>query len=841
MASIRLDQPTFTQGQLDPRVQSRTDWENYYKAAKAITNGLVIPQGGVQRRWGTEYVDTCTVVGTNFNFAEISTLVYNDNATYLFLWEALSLKIYFENKLVATVATQYNGEDIPLLRFSQIQTRAIVNSGNFQNQQVVRSNDAPVAITAFTGAPTNTLTAALPYAAGLVLPAQFTTTGALPTTNPQIYANRDYFIRMITATTFSIYSTSSDAANNVNAYVITALGVNSNVVVQNTWAISNIPFKFIPAYDFNGGYFAAAFTFTPSAVSGAITLTSSGNIFTAAMVGGLYEGNGGIVRLTGYTNPTTMTGYTIVAFPNVNPIRGDLSFLGEPAWSNTRGWPKTSSFLQNRFVLANSASLPNGVWQSVINDVYNFDDSQTLADDCIAYYPESGTMTVVQSLTAARSLIAHTATGNYSSPVQSELALTPTNFVLIEQNKFGVGPLQPVFIDNQIFFVDRSGNNIINMIWEFTQSSYVTNNISVKASSLINQPIDMTAFAEPNSVDGFYVLFVNTDGSLCVLQTLHEENILAFSLSNTNTYATNGDGTNYVTIPDKYVKVTAVQNRCWFLVDRLVPVIPSVAIVGFSAVNNTLQANAHGMAVGTPTVVTFATTGTLPTSVPTLSITEYYWAVATDANNFKVYANEADATAGLNFFVISSAGVTSTVTRYTHTLMIEEADFDFFTDSSVLVKSAAAITVITGLGHLNGQVVQVVGDGFVLDDQIVVGGQITIERASYNIRVGLRFRTSLVPLPPAIPQQQGTLYQQRHIRDLYISYYKTIGSTIQSYGVPVITMQQVIIGALPVPQTGVFEYTLMEGWDGATPPDIEIVQEAPLPMTILALSYILEI
>jgi hypothetical protein len=173
--------------------------------------------------------------------------------------------------------------------------------------------------------------------------------------------------------------------------------------------------------------------------------------------------------------------------------------------------------------------------------------------------------------------------------------------------------------------------------------------------------------------------------------------------------------------------------------------------------------------------------------------------------------------------------------------MIEEADFDFFTDCSVLFKSPILATVITGLAQLNGQVVQVVADGLVLKEQVVVGGQITIERPSFNVRVGLRFRTSLVPLPPAIPQQQGTLYQQRHIRNFYISYYKTIGSTIQSFGVPIITMQQVIVGALPVPQTGVFEYTLMEGWDGATPPDIEIVQEAPLPMTILALSYILEI
>jgi hypothetical protein len=190
-----------------------------------------------------------------------------------------------------------------------------------------------------------------------------------------------------------------------------------------------------------------------------------------------------------------------------------------------------------------------------------------------------------------------------------------------------------------------------------------------------------------------------------------------------------------------------------------------------------------------------------------------------------------------------NSGVNSNVVPWflTPKLYIEEADFTFYTDSSVRITNAVAATVITGLDHLDGLVVQVVGDGFVLDNQVVVNGQITIERASLVVTVGLMFQTMLIPLPPTIPGVPGSLYQPRHIRDIYVNYYNTIGATIQGYGIPVITMQQVVLGALPLPQTGVFEYTLMEGWDGATPTDIQIVQSAPLPMTIIGLSYVLEI
>ena len=272
MASQRFDQCAFTQGQLDPRVQARTDWENYYKAAKEIRNMLVIPQGGVTCRWGTRHVAYSTVTVTNLADAEISTLVYNNDAIYLLWWEALSLKIYLENHLVATLVTQYASEDIATLRFTQVQTRIIVDSGNYKPQQLQRSSDAPANITAFTS---STLTANTGYAAGLVLPVVFATATSLPVTTPQIFIRREYFIRTFASNTFSVYSTAADAEANTNAYVISSAGVSATVAVQNTWALTDIVFKFLPAYDFDGGYFGAGFTFTPSAVSGAVTLTAS--------------------------------------------------------------------------------------------------------------------------------------------------------------------------------------------------------------------------------------------------------------------------------------------------------------------------------------------------------------------------------------------------------------------------------------------------------------------------------------------------------------------------------------------------------------------------------------
>ena len=755
MGSQRVDQSSFVQGALDERLWQRTDFADYYKCAKTVNNCMIIPQGGVQRRFGTEYVDTLAIA-TAPQYCEINTLAYNDNAIYLLLWEAASLKIYLENTLIQTLnvangnAPQYAQEDIATLRFSQVETRMMVCTGNYAPQQLVRAADGVQTISAINAVVANSMTATTGYAAGLVLPVQFATGGALPTTSPQIFAGRDYFIRTVTATAFQVYSTSADAIAQTNAYLITVLGNTSTVNVQNTWSLANIVFKFLPSYDFTGGYSGAGFTFTPTATTGSTNLTASGNIYTVGMIGGVFKGGGGIARITAITSATVAVVLVLEAFNSTSAIVGNQCFLGEPAWSTIRGWPRSPSFFQNRLVLAGTASLPNGQWLSVISDAFNFDDSETFADNAISWYPASGGMSYIQSMTSARSLLVHSNSGNFSTPVQTEAVTAPLTYVLTEQNKFGVGTLQPVFIDNQIFFVDKSGNNIINMIWEFTQSSYVTNNVSIKASSLLSNPVDMAAFSEPTFVDGSYVIFINDDGTLCVLQTLSEEGILAFSSANTNTYPSTGVGLGYTVVPSKFVKVNAAQSRCWFIVQRTSP--------------------------------------------------------ATGGN---VYT-------------------------------IEEADFTYYTDCSKTITNAVATTAITGLAHLNGQVVQVVADGVVLSDELVTGGAITIEEASNVVQVGLRYQSLLVPLPPVNPQFPGMLYMQKHIRNLYISYYQTIGATVQGYGIPIQKMQNIVLGQPTLPANGVFEYTLMAGWGGASTDDIQIIQEAPLPMTILALSYILE-
>lgn len=73
------------------------------------------------------------------------------------------------------------------------------------------------------------------------------------------------------------------------------------------------------------------------------------------------------------------------------------------------------------------------------------------------------------------------------------------------------------------------------------------------------------------------------------------------------------------------------------------------------------------------------------------------------------------------------------------------------------IYSGAATTTISGLGHLENESVKVlVGDGFLHEDRVVTGGQITLNDSYTDVIVGFNFIPRIVTLPPSIPLPDGT-------------------------------------------------------------------------------------
>lgn len=841
MASVTPIQANFSRGQIDPRVFARVDTDVYNKAAQLLRNCIVTPQGGITRRFGTRFVYQCTIA-TQASYFEIAPFVYDDDTEYLFLFEATQITVFLENLVVATITTTYQQEDIASLRYTQVDDHMILTNEFFPPAQVVRSANSPVSITDYDG--TNMyLTATTGLTVGNVYPVQFATSTSLPTTAPQIYAGRDYFIRVISSTEVRVYSTSGDAVKNINFYTITSAGSGATVIPQNTWTLSDVTFANVPAYDFND------FTYQTDAVQWNASNTSYGPVTMTATsssspypitnitsyIGGVFIGNGGVMRITGTSSTNVLTGSAIIPFDSVNGFLGNESYLAKPAWSAAAGWPRTVGFFQNRLVFGGSLSIPNGVWLSVSGQAYDFDDSEALDDNAISWYPAAGGINYVRAITSSRSLIIHTNTGNYSTPLTSELPVTPANFSLTEQNKDGIGTVTPCFIDNQIIYIDRSGNNAKSLIWDFLQSSWTLQNISFPSSNLIVQPVDLTAFSQPGEIDGNYIHIINGDGTQAVYQTLLNENMAAWTPQDTTQTYT----------PGAFVHVNSSLDRLWFGVQRAIATAQSQTIIsGFSATDSTLTATSHGMPIGKPTYVQFTTSGTLPATTPPIATGVYYWAVAIDANTFKVYATESDALSSSNVFAIASAGTSSDIAPYFFEpkYYIEELDYSLLSDSAYQ-NSALNSSTVTGLTWLEGETVGISCDGYILPNQTVVGGTINLGATYQNVQIGLPFYSQITPLPINIGLATGpNLYIPKHIRTFYVHFYNSFGGTINGWPLVYPVLGNVMLDTPPQPFTGILNFSPMTGWDlFDTTDQIIVEQSALLPLNILAFGYIVEV
>lgn len=829
-------QDNFSKGELSPYMYARAQVNQYYDGLKQAQNVLTYPTGAAGKRFGTLYQATLSSSITAANQLFFETFQYLDECIYQVVFRVGFIDIYLEGILVAAnIATGFDARTVFNLSSTVIGAAFRVAGQGFKPYDLTRSATGSIIITgtsgnAFTFAPAS-------LTPGLVLPITFATTGALPTTNPQIKVGVTYFIFNLTNATAAVYSTAFDAKFDLNRYEITNAGTGTNIiVVLDNWTFAHTTFKNLPVYDFNGPVTSYdALTFTPSATTGAaVTITVSGAGYaplSSNYVGGAFVGAGGTSRITAVASATSFTVAVQTPFDSTNPIQGSLVFLAEPAWSDARGWPQICSSYQNRALFANTASLPNGFYASVVNSYSDFGDLTSDDDDAISWYPSSDDVNVIRFIVPFRSITVHTNSGVYSSPLSEIAAITPSTFTLQLQDTTPADVLQPQSIDNQIIVL--SGNDVHTMLWDGINNAYTSNIVSIVSEQVIRDPVDECAFADLRRAGSRYVFIINSSGSLAVYQTLQAESVSGF----TPQIMEQSYGNAYFR-----QAASSFNGRCWFVCERQQATAGSpVAITNHTS--TTLTAVASNFSTSLATAITFTTSGSLPTSVPQIAISTYYWAIGVTANTFKVYLTQADALAAVDAFTFSTTGTTSNVVPWPLATIftLEELSQDVKLDCAFQYNGSPVSTVTTGALY-NAQDIKMVGDGFGFD-AIGANNQVIFNAHGEPVQVSeafigfpINYLVESMPLAPP-PGQQTTLTKPKHIRSIRFMFNNTIGGTINGVPIALERFNMANIGQPPFPARGIFEMSIMKGWDDFNNPTFTIEHNDPFNIELIGLFY----
>lgn len=300
----------------------------------------------------------------------------------------------------------------------------------------------------------------------------------------------------------------------------------------NTWGAVNIPFYPFAATTSS----TPAGTITPSAVSGTITITASAaGTFNSSHVGQYLQGNGGYVRIIQFISGTQVRGVaedaffdtTAIANPNWQLITGY-----EAAMSASRGWPNCGMLYRQALWLGGTKSLPNTIFRSKIGQFFDFNLGRGLADEGIMYQAD-GTPDPILTIYVGRHLLFFSSAREFFVPANRGASITPETFSIEGTTENGSRAVAPISVDGTILYVNRAGNSIHSAVYNDLEQSYIAPSVTTLSPHLIRKPVDMALLRPLNDESANYVLVVNEDGTLAVLNTLRSEEINGWTMQET--------------------------------------------------------------------------------------------------------------------------------------------------------------------------------------------------------------------------------------------------------------------------------------------------------------------
>lgn len=529
-----MDLPTlqtnFNAGELDPLLHSRVDIEQYFQGATYIRNGLVVPQGGVKRRPGLEFIaDLGSTSSANAEFARAVPFIYGvDGSEYLFVFTDNKLQIFEDDAVVFTTVVageKYAEADLEHITWTQNDEILITfHEDSFPRRYVRGATSASWTIED------------LPIFAQWMPQHHFEdTVGANVDHVHELafynFANLDRFTLFVNG-----HETPPIVANEINA----TMKANLEAGIQAIRGIGSVTANWQSGLIVGAEHWQIVF-------DGANL--NSGRPFTVT------EGN---------PNIDDQAQDNLIS--DLEVTKGSLAV--EDSWSVARGFPRCGTFFQGRLWMGGSTERPQTLWGSNSSNIYNF--SLELDDDDFAIEVTINTenLASIRQLFVGRHLQIFTSEGEYYVPESDAKVVTPQNIVVRRTTSRGISKGTQVFdVDGATFFLDAEEKSLRRFVFDDAQQSYTSENLGLLSSHIFKEtpeagtggsatgvPHEDIAYRKSTTTDeADYILFINGDGNLAVYCTLFSQNVSAWTVQHTR---------------GVFVAAAVLGNQMYFIVDR---------------------------------------------------------------------------------------------------------------------------------------------------------------------------------------------------------------------------------------------------------------------------------
>jgi len=734
------------------------DLAKFHVGARKMLNFFVHAQGGASNRAGTSYVGEVDSSTYRHRLIPFQFRSLPGGQTYALVFGNLTMQVVKNGAFVEsspgtryTLATPYLAADLPLLKFVQSADVMTLTHSLYRQQKLTRTGDAAWTITPITFAPTQ------------AAPTAFSSTGV--------------------GTTYLYGITAISGSNGEESLPLYGTSLSQTSKLTWTNALNGISYNIYKSlngiYGFIGYSSDGTVGFTDTTIVpdvgdtppqqrnpfgsniSAITKANPGAVTTIGAHGyttgdtGYFDSVGGMVELNGNSYTLTVTGTTTFTI-GVN-TSGYTTYTSGGTVQGPGDFPICSTYYLQRQVFAGTLKKPDTLWFSNVGAFNNMSVAVPTKDsDAITRTLVSREVNAIRHLVPMTSMLAMTSGSEWRVyPGGTASALTPAQCTTLPQTYLGCSDnCPPIIADNSVLFVQGKGSRVIALKYDAIQDLYDSKDMSVLSQqvlwdTLAQYTLDEWAWAQ----EPFRIVWgVRSDGYALGFTYMREHDVYAWHRHNTQ-----GTFESVCAITEGDEATAEAEDTVYWIVNRTINgatkrYVERMVSRTFEDVTEewfvdcglqydgwntdatkTLKVSGASYAAGA--TVTMTAAGFTPFTNPA-SIDRYY----------KLRSDDDE-------IVVQVSAYTSTsVVSATLLNPVPASLQNVVTDDWALMA-----TSVSGLSHLEGETVSILGDGSVVPEAVVTSGAVTLDAYYARVTVGLGYTADLETLNLELAAAGGTI------------------------------------------------------------------------------------
>lgn len=539
----------------------------------------------------------------------------------------------------------------------------------------------------------------------------------------------------------------------------------------------------------------------------------------------VYKFSGGSYGYIGQTTDLTFTDDNIAADTSRTPP------LAINPFSGANDYPGAVSYFEQRRCFAGTNNKPQNIWMTKSGTESNLNYSlPTRDDDAIQFRVAAREANTIRHIVPLVDMLLLTSSAEWRVTSVNSDAITPSTISVKPQSYNGASNVQPVIISNNIIYCAARGGHMREMAYAYQANGYVTGDLSLRAPHLFDghNIVDMAYSKAPYPI----VWGVSSSGKLLGLTYIPEQQIGAWHQHDTDglfescaVVAEAAEDVLYTVVKrtiggntKRYVELlhTRVFNdqEDAFFIDS--------GLTYSGAVAQTLTPGAGATVVGTTGVTFTAGAGAF---------------VNGDVGRFIRRRYELTDDRGIGTGEYQNA--IAEITGYTSGTVVTATIISAFPSLTAIAASGWSLsaTTITGLSHLEGETVAILGDGAVMPEAAVSSGSITLSAAVHKAQIGVPITADLKTLPLAFEAEAAGQGREKNVDKAWLRLYRSSGIFAGPSFDNLVEVKQrttEVYGSPPALKTDEIGIVVNPSW-GANG-QLCIRQADPLPLTVSSLS-----